>query len=802
MILALVAVVQRNDAEQQASRAEVQADVADEQAALAEAEAGRAEDAADLAAAESERARDAEADAEVARGAESDARTLSDARLLAARAPEVFDQDQDAGTLLAVAASDLLDSSGQETPEVMRALFDTATRHRTLHRFRLPREPFGRFGAAPLPNVSSDPEGSRLAVLVPSPDGDGIEAQVVDLHTGALQVRLDAVANPTSVLWDPSSDEILVGSDGGLSSVDPESGRREDIVEGSPGRVFVLAADADTITYVREDGDDERGQIDSTTSVIVDRSNGETLAAYPGTYWVARSPSRDSIVLSPRGQLDTDVATLETFQGRDPIPTTASNNVFGWTPNGDIVVEHEGLLQRLRPDGTVVRETPTETPLVAGLASAALSPDGRWIAIEGAAGRVYIRDAQTLDLVDGLTLDDGGTALLGIAWAGDSRHLITVDTTDQAVVWDLTESARGDSVAMTGSTSRPNFTSGPTDTELWLGWADASWEVWNTETGMLERRAAGSHFLTSVTLRSDLGVVAASAGGGQGVAIEDLRTGARSIVATGEFDAPLALSPDGSQLAVTHLPSSLIDRSITTGMPGYGLYDVASGELILRRDNPDRNHFFATFSPEGDVLLVPTWNPHGESGDAGGVAVFDTATGTEITSIAVDGGAFSVTYSPDARMIAIGGGRGGVELHGVEELLSGRDSLIGRAEVPRSALMVPSFDDEGSTIVAGEATGATVTTWSADATMDELWSVELDGWSAATTIRDGLLWVIADGALPIDPHDGATGLIGVPADRAELADFARDKLTRGFTEGECQTFLASTCEEFEARLRN
>jgi len=33
-----------------------------------------------------------------------------------------------------------------------------------------------------------------------------------------------------------------------------------------------------------------------------------------------------------------------------------------------------------------------------------------------------------------------------------------------------------------------------------------------------------------------------------------------------------------------------------------------------------------------------------------------------------------------------------------------------------------------------------------------------------------------------------------------MADFARRKATRGFTERECQTYFESTCEQFEERL--
>ena len=78
--------------------------------------------------------------------------------------------------------------------------------------------------------------------------------------------------------------------------------------------------------------------------------------------------------------------------------------------------------------------------------------------------------------------------------------------------------------------------------------------------------------------------------------------------------------------------------------------------------------------------------------------------------------------------------------------------------------------------------------------MTRLWSIP----SAIGLVqeRDGLIWMPAHGALPLDEHLGHAGFIGIPLTRSGYADFARSKATRDFTEQECEVFFDSTCTEF------
>jgi len=791
--LAAIAFVQRGDAERQASRAERESSRAAVAATAADTAAEAARAAAVDARAESERATAAELEAEAARDAETSARLVSDARLTAATATAVFERDPDAGLLLAVAASDLLDVAGSETPEVPSALYATATGHRALHRFEVIRTPFLSFGASPVANVSSDPTGERLAVLAPSSDG-GAEVRIVDTADGTILQTFEEAAEPLSVLWDPVVDAVLVGYDGRLSSVDPATGEAVDIVTGVPGLVFVTSATDDRIAYVVVPHASSAQDTRPGAGVVVDRATGSPIETYPGVWWVQIAPDGAAAVVARNGRSDGDLATIEGFPGREPIPTTATNNVFGWTPDGDLLLEDKGLLQRLRLDGTVVVETTTPSiPDVPNLVSAELSPDGRWIAIEGEAGRVHVYDAATFELLDQIGIGEG-TALYELTWSGDSRRLVVIDTAERAVVWDLTDRHRAPRVLVTGAPSVPQFWQPPDDNgRLVLGWIDGHWESWNPETGDIESRGNEGIEVDfgAVVVGTDL--VAAPGGRDGGVVIHEFATSTSEVVGSPRYNQPLALSPGGEMVAVARTSDLLIREST---QQRYALFDIATGTEMFSADAPGQEVFTAAFSPDGDVVAFPTWSNHGAEAVAG-IPFYDTATGELLARLDVAGGAFMVAFSPDGRQLAVGGGRGTVELHDFDALLAGGNSLIGRTSLDDPNQVTVTFVDGGEVIAANPAFGGDVLGWTADSEMRRLWRIGSEAVGVGPRSDGELLWLPFDGSLPTAGNDTAVGVMGLPTDRRDLADFARDKATRDLTEDECQRYFSSNCREFD-----
>jgi WD40 repeat protein len=266
------------------------------------------------------------------------------------------------------------------------------------------------------------------------------------------------------------------------------------------------------------------------------------------------------------------------------------------------------------------------------------------------------------------------------------------------------------------------------------------------------------------------------------------------------FDNPLALDPDGHLLAVGTSYGQMIDLQVA---PRIGLVDLESGSLLLD-ESVDGLPVTAGFSPDGGTVafaITKLAGPHS-------LPVFDTGSGDEVARLEISGSATSLGFSPDGRRLAIGG-MGTLELHDLDAALDGRDSLIGRAVTGHGEdpVVSPTFDDESTTVVAGQLPTVSdsdrrswVTAWSADAELSPLWSIGGELPVGTVDISDGLVWMPAKRALPIAVNEGTMGVIGVPIDRRELADFARSKATRSLTEEECRTHFRSSCDRFAARV--
>lgn len=790
---AVVALAQRNEASRNADDAAAQRIEAEDARAAAE-------DAAEAAV-------EAQQEEEAARLAETRARAVSDARGLALRATDVFETDPDAGLLLSIAASDLLDSVDADIPEVMEALYATATEHRPLLRVELADRPgsYPSFGIAPDPRVSPSPDGGRLAHIVKSGDG-GTAARIVDLETGALLRDLDQVADPVSVYWDSHDERVLVGARGVLAAVDPETGERTDLVQDGRGEVFVMGASPDHITYVV-----------SSTSVVIARDDGSTVAEFADTHWARLSPTGEHVVLYRKDLKPWVFPEIETFPGGEPVEIPEDVAIFDWTADGDFLVldpprdpllDGSLAIEQWSVDGTEVRQAFTASN-TSGWPDARLSPDGRWIATE-AGGRLDIYNAVSLERVDGLVLSPVQTEPQSpLTWSSDGRRLITVEA-NEALVWDMTAAPGSPEAALTGGARLGvSFFSQVGNDRLLLGMHDGAWELWDTVTGELEQRKPGdaSQGFAAIAVSPDGKVVASPTGPTGAIRVDDLETGDSLEIDSAGLGNPLAIHPGRQLIAVGTSGDALYGGSI----PSVGLVSVESGVVATQlAQNFVRD---AQFSPDGRIVVFAvsaqavTENVR--------LPVLDSATGDEVAHLEMPGGATGVGFSPDGRRLAVAGRFGVIELHDVDALLDGRESLVAQAPTGREGMLSsPVFSADGAVVLAGEPRlgndpFSRVTAWSADTGMQLLWSLRSDRPTGhermpitvdGSGIGDGLVWMPADGWLPSAGSAVQNGIIGIPVDRSELAAFAREKPTRDLTELECKTYFASSCAEFAVRL--
>jgi WD40 repeat protein len=177
----------------------------------------------------------------------------------------------------------------------------------------------------------------------------------------------------------------------------------------------------------------------------------------------------------------------------------------------------------------------------------------------------------------------------------------------------------------------------PTHLYLWE-WASGR-ELWRVET--TEQRTTGLAF-------SPAGDLLATVGMDHFVRLRDAATGKelRNWSFPGEYNMPLAFTPDGKRLAV--------------GGPKIRLWDVATGQAVAALDGGAGS--FA-FSPDGGLLIA---------GQNGLVSVWELAPGRRrlVIDHHLRGAVFSLAVSPDGRSLLTGCRDGQVRLW---ELATGKE---------------------------------------------------------------------------------------------------------------------------------
>ena len=166
---------------------------------------------------------------------------------------------------------------------------------------------------------------------------------------------------------------------------------------------------------------------------------------------------------------------------------------------------------------------------------------------------------------------------------------------------------------------------------------------WDTATGRAVRALRQSGFpsaedsaVTAIAFSRTGATVAAGRLDGN-VSLWDTATGHELARRRGAAVASLAFSPDGRTLAVGHAEGTV------------ALWDVAHGREL--RVVPAHQGLVAAvaFAPVGASLATGSWDRT--------VKLWDIATGRELRALSPGYPVSYLTFSPDGRMLAVGGGR-------------------------------------------------------------------------------------------------------------------------------------------------
>ena len=386
--------------------------------------------------------------------------------------------------------------------------------------------------------------------------------------------------------------------------------------------------------------------------------------------------------------------------------------------------------------------------------SVAFSSDGTTLASGSYDGLIKLWDLATQTNITTLYGHKG--SVNSVAFSPDGTTLVSGGE-DGVRVWDvLTQNISN----LEGHSRNVFFSSFSPDGTMLAAGIDRMVKVWHVHTGSPVATFEGhTDEILSVAFSPD-GITLASASYDNTIKLWNILTG-RNIATFTEYTLPVVFSPDGTILA-------------SRGYQGIELWDVATGHAIATLKghtsissvvfSPDgmllasashdntiklwniltgRN--IATFEVHTEYILSVVFSPDGTilaSRGLNEVELWDISTGRNITNWYQ---VYSMEFSPNGTMLALGGNRGSIELR---EVSTGRNiaTLEGHTNAVRSVV----FSPDGTTLASGSQdntvklwdvmTGRTIATFEHSGVSSIMFSP--DGMLLASRSDDGtvLLW--------------------------------------------------------------
>jgi DNA-binding SARP family transcriptional activator/WD40 repeat protein len=688
----------------------------------------------------------------------NNARTAADRRAtenrvaeLTAEAQLMVGQDHDLAIMLALEAYEEEEKLGSDVSgDVMLALHQGTQGSRVVTRI---------------------PHGVDVAVYHPTHDELYVDAAgsselvVYDTNTYAEIRRVDVVHPPSDVAFDGDGSMLAVSAEGArLRLFDPATGALLDELSGPSDVRFPQFSPDDRylagVTFEQAFVWD-LSQEDPQPIVLEDAAGlPASLGAFSddSTTFTRGSGHPEEPVeittysLPSAAPLDTYRLPVESIRGVTAVP--GSDRVIVATATTAEVWELGGA--------TAEREVRST-----GINYATMSASGDRFAAHGNETVLV----ESLDGSTSITLDGNLGDVPEASFSRDSSHLAALVNSGQVTIWDLTPD---------GPDALANIATAGVDRLIpWMS-ADGSTVVafeahagvsfartYAADTGRLIAQSSPSDGQTAVSRSGEFAGVVDRTGTGR---IERLDTG--EILFEAECMAPNAINDEGTHVVLNETCS---------GNDAY-LVELATGDVLKVWDQAERAEFGPVESAAEGLVIM---------GQGEGPVVTDVATGATVAMVDLGKFKFGPRLSPDGALMSLGSVREGGFALDVQAILDG-------SPLEESTIFNPLIDG-GPTRDAMAAGIHMATTHNEDTV--RVWRLDTgEEWITIPTQASSFAFVTMspDGTVLYYPDRGAV-LRRALLDPGELVAFARSRVTRDFTEQECERYaIAENCSIYTA----
>jgi WD40 repeat protein/serine/threonine protein kinase len=484
--------------------------------------------------------------------------------------------------------------------------------------------------AAALGNLELNPERSILLALEAIDTTYRVDGTVLPeleniLHL-AVQADRTEITIPMAgkVIFSPDGRSLAIGSSAGdLRLWDSDTGQQNHLLDGHTSLISGLSFSPEGRFLASSSFD---GQVR-----IWDVASGNEIALITGhdgqVYNVALSPDgRQLATVDPEAVRIWDLTSLynrnsdesRSIELSEPAVIQATPDVANtviFSPDGQRVAALISGLAILVWDanlGEQVLEIPEVSDFVSGIA---FSPNGEYLAGSAGGGGVALWNADTGEQVRILPET---VPITGVAFSKDGRTLAAAAKNGMVTLWDMESSEQ--TISILGQPTGFNFMAlSPDGQRVAAGNGPASTSVWDVgPTGGREWLTISAHEgKVHDAIYNPSGTRIASSGEDGNVRVWDAVTGEllHDLPAQREWEHFPAFSPDGERLAAANR-----DGGIT-------IWDANTGEehLAVYGDVPAPALSAIAFSPDGSRLAA--------GGKAGIVHIWDAVTGQRLTTI-------------------------------------------------------------------------------------------------------------------------------------------------------------------------